>query len=68
MLQLLEFVHQGGMTLFDLVWQDQRVTEEPTKDMWAQGQAKLTSVDMSRDRCCLAWAACGQGRNAKLSI
>lgn len=31
----------GGMTLFDLAYQDQRVTEEPTKDKRAKGQAKL---------------------------
>ena len=36
--------------------------------MWTNGQATLTSSDISKDRCRLAWAASGQGRNPELRL
>lgn len=66
--QLQKFLHHGGMTPFDLDCKNQGVTEEPTKDMWAQGQAELTGFDKSKDRCGLVLAASGRGRNPELSL
>lgn len=44
---LLELLCKTGMTLFDLDHQDQRITEELTKDVRAKGQDKPSSFDMS---------------------
>lgn len=52
----------------DPVWSCLSRPEKPTKDMWAEGQAKPTSFDMSKDKRLLAWTVCGQGRNPKLSL
>lgn len=59
--QLLQFLHKGGLTLFDLDHQDQRIIEEElTKDMWAKGQAKLSSCDMSvSGQTFSGWGSCG---------
>lgn len=59
--QLLEFLHKGGLTLFDLDHQDQSIIEEElTKDMWAKGQAKLSSCDMSvSGQTFSGWGSCG---------
>ena len=56
------------MTPFDLDRKNRRVSEEPTKDLWAQGQAELTGCDKSRDSCGLARAASGRGWNPELSL
>lgn len=56
---LLELLHKRGMTLFDLDHQDQRITEELTKDMWAKGQDKPSSFDMSAQEQTSGGDSCG---------
>ena len=55
----LESLPKRGMTLFDLDHQDQRITEELTKAMWAEGQDKLASFDMSVHEQMSGWDGCG---------
>lgn len=56
---LLELLQKRGMALFDLDRQDQRIIEELTKNMWAIGQDKLSSFDMSVQEQMSGWDSCG---------